>query len=232
MKARWFIRGGGKLYGPLDDARLRSLVSEGKIDQTTDLALDPRGPWHPAGRVRGLFPSFGYLDRETTEGAAGSKHSIAEGAPVKSGEVGADEDDWLTGMLAEDGGGAGHKAEPTEQLHHKQENLAAPDREPVQRTPARPSVSMTRCPACGAICARNARGCPQCGYRFPSSAPFVLGGLILAVLVIGSVVATVVHKKREEAEIWREVHRRNQERQEKLQREVDEAWDRLIRSLP
>jgi hypothetical protein len=55
MKARWFIRGGGKVYGPLDDTRLRSLVAERKIDESTEVAVDARGPWHAAGRVRGLF---------------------------------------------------------------------------------------------------------------------------------------------------------------------------------
>jgi hypothetical protein len=61
VRARWFIRGGGKLYGPLDDVKLRSLVAEGKIDQSTEVAVDPRGPWQPAGQVRGLFPEDGPL---------------------------------------------------------------------------------------------------------------------------------------------------------------------------
>lgn len=56
MASEWFVRGGGKVYGPLDDARLRKLAAEGKIDETTDVAKQPGGPWHPAFRVRGLFP--------------------------------------------------------------------------------------------------------------------------------------------------------------------------------
>lgn len=55
MASQWFVRGGGKVYGPLDDARLRSLVSEAKINESTEVATDPKGPWHPASRVRGLF---------------------------------------------------------------------------------------------------------------------------------------------------------------------------------
>jgi hypothetical protein len=57
MASQWFIRGGGKVYGPLDDARLRRLVAEGKINEATELATDAKGPWHPASRVRGLFTS-------------------------------------------------------------------------------------------------------------------------------------------------------------------------------
>ena len=30
----WFVRGGGKVYGPLDSSKLNQLVSDGKIDQT------------------------------------------------------------------------------------------------------------------------------------------------------------------------------------------------------
>lgn len=57
MASRWFVRGGGKVYGPLDDARLRRLVAEGKINEATDISAQASGPWHPAVRVKGLFGS-------------------------------------------------------------------------------------------------------------------------------------------------------------------------------
>lgn len=55
MGAVWFVRGGGKVYGPLDSARLKQLVVDGKIDQRTEVAQSADGPWHPAGNVKGLF---------------------------------------------------------------------------------------------------------------------------------------------------------------------------------
>lgn len=55
MAASWFVRGGGKVYGPLDSARLKQLVAEGKINEATEVAQNQAGPWHPAGKVRGLF---------------------------------------------------------------------------------------------------------------------------------------------------------------------------------
>lgn len=57
MAASWFVRGGGKVYGPLDGARLKQLVAEGKINASTEVAQNQAGPWLPAGRVRGLFDS-------------------------------------------------------------------------------------------------------------------------------------------------------------------------------
>lgn len=55
MAASWFVRGNGKVYGPLDSAKLKQLVADGKIDQTTEVAQQQNGPWSPAGRVKGLF---------------------------------------------------------------------------------------------------------------------------------------------------------------------------------
>lgn len=56
MTATWFVRGGGKVYGPIDAAKLKQLVADGKINQQTDVAQNNAGPWVPAGKVKGLFP--------------------------------------------------------------------------------------------------------------------------------------------------------------------------------
>jgi hypothetical protein len=56
VTATWFVRGGGKVYGPLDSARLKQLVIDGKIDESTEVAQAAAGPWYPAGSVKGLFP--------------------------------------------------------------------------------------------------------------------------------------------------------------------------------
>lgn len=55
MASSWFIRGNGKVYGPLDSAQLKQLVSQGKIDQTTEVAQNQNGPWVVASKVKGLF---------------------------------------------------------------------------------------------------------------------------------------------------------------------------------
>ena len=55
MASVWFVRGGGKVYGPLDSAKLKKIVADGKIDQTTEIAQNQNGPWVPAGKVKGLF---------------------------------------------------------------------------------------------------------------------------------------------------------------------------------
>jgi membrane protein YdbS with pleckstrin-like domain len=55
MPQSWFVRGSGKVYGPLDSAKLKQLVASGKIDQNTEVAQQHHGPWFPAGRVKGLF---------------------------------------------------------------------------------------------------------------------------------------------------------------------------------
>ena len=55
MATSWFVRGGGKVYGPLDSSKLKQLVADGKIDQTTEVSQDQNGPWVAAGKIKGLF---------------------------------------------------------------------------------------------------------------------------------------------------------------------------------
>lgn len=57
MASQWFVRSGGKVYGPLDSAKVKALVSDGKINRNTEVSQAIDGPWHPAGSVRGLFPT-------------------------------------------------------------------------------------------------------------------------------------------------------------------------------
>ena len=52
MASHWFVRGGGKVYGPVDDAQLRRVVAERKKDTATEVAMQASGPWHPARQVR------------------------------------------------------------------------------------------------------------------------------------------------------------------------------------
>jgi hypothetical protein len=55
MAQTWFVRGGGKVYGPLDAPKLKQLVADGKMNEATEVAQNHSGPWYPAGRVKGLF---------------------------------------------------------------------------------------------------------------------------------------------------------------------------------
>ncbi len=43
----WFIKSTGETIGPLTDARVRALVSQGRIDGTAMAGRSPRGPWKP-----------------------------------------------------------------------------------------------------------------------------------------------------------------------------------------
>ena len=55
MAGVWFVRGGGKVYGPFDSVKFKKIVEDRKIDQTTEIAQNQNGPWVPAGKVKGLF---------------------------------------------------------------------------------------------------------------------------------------------------------------------------------
>lgn len=230
MKARWFIRGRGKLYGPLDDAKLRGLVAEGKIGESTELAIDPRGPWHPARRVRGLFTVSPLDDPKPLEGQSTRKPNednpstpLPEGPPEASASI--------AGLPAkcqmEAVGGEGRVQEP----ENFGLSLASLQPIPVQRLADRFRAPTKKCPTCGKGCAQNARTCPQCGYRYPNMELIVVIGLVVVGLVIASIAYVAVKRKREEAEAFREVHRQSRERQEKLQQEIDDAWNRIREKL-
>ena len=70
MASIWFVRGGGKVYGPLDSGKLKQLVSDGKIDQTTEIAQNQAGPWFAAGKVQGLFAASDATPRPLPMSAA------------------------------------------------------------------------------------------------------------------------------------------------------------------
>jgi hypothetical protein len=65
MAASWFVRGGGKVYGPLDAAKLKQLAVEGKINDATEVAQNFSGPWYPASKVKGLFSVAGLVATST-----------------------------------------------------------------------------------------------------------------------------------------------------------------------
>ena len=70
MASVWFVRGGGKVYGPLDSAKLKKIVADGKIDQTTEIAQNQAGPWFAAGKVQGLFAASDATPRPLPMSAA------------------------------------------------------------------------------------------------------------------------------------------------------------------
>lgn len=209
MASLWFVRGNGKVYGPFDDARLRSLVAGGKINEATDVATQAGGPWHPAARVRGLF---------RTQIQEASAADVQNPSPdSKSSEAAINFPATVR---------VGPESLP---LGDTSRSQPLPGKLPRMASRGHPTAvaDSQKCPSCDNECALNARACPQCGYRFPNNAPFIIGGLIVAVLVVGGIAATIVHKREEEADIWRDVHRQSRERQEKLQSEISEGYKRL-----
>lgn len=54
---QWFVRASGKIYGPLDGAKLKTLATAEKITRATEVAQTKDGPWHLAANVKGLFPN-------------------------------------------------------------------------------------------------------------------------------------------------------------------------------
>ena len=51
----WFVKQGGKVYGPFDSARLKKLADANKIRRDSEVTRQLPGPWAKANRVRGLF---------------------------------------------------------------------------------------------------------------------------------------------------------------------------------
>jgi len=57
MSADWFCKIGEKKYGPLNDKQLKTIVAKGQLKPEHLVRQGSEGPWIPAGRVKGLFPS-------------------------------------------------------------------------------------------------------------------------------------------------------------------------------
>jgi hypothetical protein len=56
VDAKWFVRVGGRVYGPRTAAELRQLAKTGKIGRDAEIGGSEAGPWHVAASVKGLFP--------------------------------------------------------------------------------------------------------------------------------------------------------------------------------
>lgn len=58
MPTSWYVRSGGKVFGPFGDVKLAALAKAGKLTRDTEVATSSDGPWRRAGEVKGLvFPS-------------------------------------------------------------------------------------------------------------------------------------------------------------------------------
>ena len=57
MSADWFCKIGEKKYGPLNDQQLKTIVAKGQLKPEHLVRQGSEGPWVPAGRIKGLFPS-------------------------------------------------------------------------------------------------------------------------------------------------------------------------------
>lgn len=57
MAADWFCKIGEKKYGPLNDKQIKTIVAKGQLKPEHLVRQGSEGPWVPAGRIKGLFPS-------------------------------------------------------------------------------------------------------------------------------------------------------------------------------
>jgi len=82
MASQWFVRGGGQVYGPMDSKKLKQLVTAGKIDESTEIAQDTKGPWTLAGKVRGLFNTQAPVAASTPPSPEAVLAAVSAPAPV------------------------------------------------------------------------------------------------------------------------------------------------------
>jgi hypothetical protein len=54
--AQFFVKLGGKVFGPASSADLRAMAADGRVQRDTLISASAAGPWRTAERVRGLFP--------------------------------------------------------------------------------------------------------------------------------------------------------------------------------
>jgi hypothetical protein len=54
----WFVQAAGRVWGPYSPVRLARFVAEGRVTPDSLVAADIKGPFHPAGRWRGLATLF------------------------------------------------------------------------------------------------------------------------------------------------------------------------------
>lgn len=56
---RWYVRVGGKVYGPYEMSRLQQMAASSEIARGMDVSPSGNGPWRKAESVSGLFTSVG-----------------------------------------------------------------------------------------------------------------------------------------------------------------------------
>lgn len=55
---QWFVRHQGKVFGPFDDDRLRSLIDAGQVDPAAEFGESWQGPWSPLGAFQRVRPAM------------------------------------------------------------------------------------------------------------------------------------------------------------------------------
>jgi hypothetical protein len=84
MAAEWFCIISGEAVGPLSSQQLRAMVRQGKLKAEHPIRQGTAGPWVPAGRVKGLFPSdhASPVIADSTDFPAAKPGSGAAGTPA------------------------------------------------------------------------------------------------------------------------------------------------------
>lgn len=57
MPHEYYVRSGGKVFGPIDSVTLLAWAREGNVTPESEVRQSPTGPWVKAARVGGLFPT-------------------------------------------------------------------------------------------------------------------------------------------------------------------------------
>ena len=80
MAAQWFCQmAGAREVGPLSSQQVKMMVASGRLLPGDSIRQGPSGPWIPAARVKGLFPSGQSPSRPSAGGnspAAKNGHSL------------------------------------------------------------------------------------------------------------------------------------------------------------
>lgn len=58
MANTWFVRSGGKVFGPFDTGKLKQLAAAGQVSTDSEIARSHAGPWFAAKTIQGLFDAL------------------------------------------------------------------------------------------------------------------------------------------------------------------------------
>ena len=73
MAAEYTVRINGKKHGPFTGAQLKALADKGQLTEDAEVREGDDGPWHSAGKVKGLFGTVSPSTISTSKSGVGKK---------------------------------------------------------------------------------------------------------------------------------------------------------------